>query len=124
MTYTTARSRLAAFFTGGGGYIGTSQSGNNFTFMVGAGLVNAIAQATATAGGGIARWDNDAGVASPVTGGYPSADFLYVPSNVTYFSTTPAGAVGGRPYLPDARRPPCSSRACGGTATLPHRWRP
>ena len=61
--------------------------------MVGAGLVNAIAQGSASAGGGIARWDNDGGVSSPITGGYPSADFLYLPSNVTYFSTTPAGAV-------------------------------
>ena len=93
MTYTSARNRLAAFFTGGGGYIGTSQSGNNFTFMVGAGLVNAITQGSASAGGGIARWDNDAGSASPITGGCPSTDFLYLPSNVTYFSTTPSGAV-------------------------------
>ncbi len=89
----TARARLQAFFARGGGYLATSQSGNNFTFMVGAGLVNAIAQGSASAGGGIARWDNDMGASSPVTGGYPSHDFLYLPSNITYFSTTPTGAV-------------------------------
>ena len=93
VTYTSARDRLNAFFTGGGGYIGTSQSASNFAFMVGAGLVNAIAQGSASAGGGIARWDNDAGASSPVTGGYPPYDFLYLPSNITYFSTTPAAAV-------------------------------
>jgi hypothetical protein len=98
---TVARARLQAFFDGGGGYIGTSISGNNFTFMggTGAGLVDAIAQASATAGGGIARWDNVGGSASPLTGGFPSQDFLYLPSNVTYFLTTPTGAsVDGR-YL-------------------------
>ena len=103
-----ARARLQAFFDGGGGYIGTSISGNNFTFMsgTGAGLVDAIAQATATAGGGIARWDNVGGSSSPLTGGFPSQDFLYLPSNVTYFSITPTDAsVDGR-YLPGASASP------------------
>jgi hypothetical protein len=96
-TNATARTRLTDFFNRGGGYIGTSQSGNNFTFMVGAGLVDAITQASASAGGGIARWSNVGGPSSPLTGGFPAEDFLYLPSNVTYFSGTPAGAeIDGR----------------------------
>lgn len=100
-TNATARSRLTDFFNRGGGYIGTSQSGNNFTFMVGAGLVDAIAQTSATAGGGIAKWTN-AGVSGPVTGGLPAEDFLYLPQNVTYFSTTPTGATVDGTYLAGA----------------------
>ena len=101
-TNNTARTRLTAFFSAGGGYIGTSQSGNNFTFMIGAGLVNAIAQTSVNAGGGIARFDNVGGAASPVTGGFPEQDFLYLPANVTYFGSTPTGAsIDGR-YLPGA----------------------
>jgi len=97
-----ARARLQAFFDGGGGYIGTSVSGNSFAFMTGAGLVDAIAQASAGAGGGIARWNNVGGTSSPLTGAFPSQDFLYLPQNVTYFMTTPTGAsVDGR-YVPGA----------------------
>jgi Zinc carboxypeptidase len=97
-----ARARLTDFFTRGGGYIGTSQNANNFAFMVGAGLVDTLAQTSASAGGGIARWNNVGGTASPLTGGFPARDFLYLPSNVTYFSSTPTGAsIDGR-YLPGA----------------------
>jgi hypothetical protein len=101
VTYTTARERLQAFFVAGGGYIGTSLSANNFAFLTGAGLVSTpLTQSSDSAGGGIARWDN-AGVDGPITGGYSAQDFLYLPSNVTYFSAVPAdGVVDGR-YLPD-----------------------
>ena len=95
----TARARLDAFFNRGGGYIGTSQSANNFTFLSGAGLVSTpLTQATDSAGGGIAIWNN-LGTDGPVTGGYPAQDFLYLPSNIPYFSAVPADAeVDGR-YL-------------------------
>jgi len=33
------------------------------------------------------------GAGSPVTGGYPASDFLYLPQNVTYFTATPEGSV-------------------------------
>jgi Zinc carboxypeptidase len=93
------RGRLQAFFTGGGGYIGTSQSGNNFTFLTGAGLLNSpLTQGSDTAGGGIAIWAN-AGSAGPVTGGFPSQDFLYLPSSITYFSAVPADATVDGRYL-------------------------
>jgi hypothetical protein len=97
----TAQARLQAFFARGGGYIGTSQSGNNFNFLTGAGLVTSpLTQTSDSAGGGIARWDN-VGVNGPLTSGYTVQDFLYLPSNVTYFSATPAGAVVDGRYLPD-----------------------
>ncbi|HEX5901552.1 MAG TPA: M14 family zinc carboxypeptidase [Actinomycetota bacterium] len=94
----TAQARLTAFFAGGGGYIGTSQSGNNFTFLVNATLVDAFAQANVgNADGGIAIWNNVGGIASPLTGGFPAQDFLYVPDNINYFTAVPTDAsIDGR----------------------------
>jgi zinc carboxypeptidase len=93
-TNATARARLNAFFARGGGYIGTSQSANNFTFLSGATLVGgSFTQGSSSAGGGITAWNNVGGASSPLTGGYPSSDYLYMPSNVTYFSATPTDAV-------------------------------
>ena len=99
-TAPTARSRLQAFFERGGGYIGTSQSANNFAFLNNAQpalLEGSLVQSTDGAGGGIARWSNE-GNDGPLTGGYPFSDNLYLPSNVTWFSTPlPTGAtVDGR----------------------------
>jgi hypothetical protein len=102
VTYDTARSRLQAFFAGGGGYIGTSQNANNFAFLTGAGLVTTpLTQGSDSAGGGLALWDNVGGLASPVTGAYPARDYLYLPSSITYFSAVPADAVVDGRYLPD-----------------------
>ena len=89
-----AQQRLQDFFARGGGYIATGVSGTNATFLTGAGLVGGSFTLTnATAGGGIGRWDNDGGSGSPLTGAYPVQDFLYLPSNVNYFSAIPTGAV-------------------------------
>ena len=96
---TTARDRLQAFFARGGGYIGTSQSANNFAFLSGASLVTTpLTQTTDAAAGGIAIWSN-LGIGGPVTGGFPVQDFLYLPSNVTYFSAVPADATVDGRYL-------------------------
>jgi Zinc carboxypeptidase len=98
----TAQARLADFFERGGGYIGTSQSANNFAFLnnaVPALLQGTLVQGADSAGGGIARWTN-AGAAGPLTGGYPATDNLYLPSNVTWFSSVPTGAVVDGRYLP------------------------
>jgi hypothetical protein len=101
VTYTSARDRLQAFFAAGGGYIGTSQSANNFAFLSGAGLVaTPLTQTSDSAGGGIAKWSN-VGINGPLTGGFTAEDFLYLPSNVTYFSAIPAGAAVDGAYLPD-----------------------
>jgi hypothetical protein len=97
-----ARARLRAFFARGGGYIGTSVSGTNFTFLNPSGMnlvEGSLLQTSDSAGGGIALWDNVAGAASPITGGYPSRDTLYLPSNVTFFSSVPTGSVVDGRYL-------------------------
>ncbi|MBC6467309.1 M14 family zinc carboxypeptidase [Actinomadura alba] len=97
----TARARLQAFFARGGGYIATSQSANNFAFLGDAqpALVDGrITQASQSAGGGIARWAKSE-AASPLTGGYPTQDYLYLPTNVTYFTSLPNGATIDGRYL-------------------------
>jgi hypothetical protein len=97
----TARARLLAFFQGGGGYIATSQSASNFTFLNGAQpalLKGALTEGADTAGGGIARWAN-VGASGPLTGGYAATDNLYLPSTVTWFSKVPTGAAVDGRYL-------------------------
>src|ERR671919_2582422 len=101
-TNATARARLIDFFERGGGYIGTSQSANNFNFLntaVPALITGTLTQSTDAAGGGIARWSNTA-TGGPLTGGFPATDNLYLPSNITWFSSIPTGAVVNGRYLP------------------------
>ena len=94
-----ARDRLSDFFAGGGGYIGTSQSANNFAFLNGAGLVTSpLSQGSDSADGGIAIWTNE-GIQGPLTGGFAAEDFLYLPANVTYFSSVPGDATIDGRYL-------------------------
>jgi hypothetical protein len=110
----TAQTRLQDFFDRGGGYIGAAQSTGNatnnnlaFAFMDGSELVDTIALASATtADGGIARWNNVGGSASPITGAYPLQDFLYLPDPVTYFATMPTGALIDGRFLPGASAGP------------------
>jgi Zinc carboxypeptidase len=96
-----AKSRLRAFFEGGGGYIATGQSQANFVFLNRApDLVRGrLVQGTDVAGGGIARWSNF-GANGPLTGGYAAVDNLYLPSSVTWFSAVPTGATVDGGYLP------------------------
>jgi hypothetical protein len=98
----TARARLQAFFERGGGYIGTSASSANFSFLTNAVpdlIEGSLTQTSDSADGGIARWRNT-GAVGPLTGGFPGTDNLYLPSNITWFSSTPTGAsIDGR-YLP------------------------
>jgi len=94
-----ARDRLTDFFARGGGYIGTSQSANNFSFLSDAGLVTSpLSQGSDSADGGIAVWTNE-GVQGPLTSGFTAEDFLYLPSNVTYFSAVPNGSTVDGRYL-------------------------
>ena len=94
-----ARGRLDAFFARGGGYIGTSVSGTNFTFLTNAGLLaSPLSQGSDSgADGGIAIWANGGG---PLTAGYPAQDYLFLDNNITYFSATPNDAVIDGRYLP------------------------
>jgi hypothetical protein len=99
--FPTARQRLRAFFERGGGYIGTSLSSANFSFLNGAQpalLSGTLTQSSDSADGGIALWNN-VQPNGPITGGFAGTDNLYLPSNVTWFSSTPAGSVVDGRYL-------------------------
>jgi hypothetical protein len=96
-----ARNRLNAFFDRGGGYIATSQAATNFSFLsstVPPLVTGTLTQGSDDAGGGIARWNN-LGASGPLTGGFSSTDNLYLPSNVTWFSSIPSGATVDGRYL-------------------------
>jgi hypothetical protein len=98
----TARARLQAFFERGGGYIGTSVSSANFSFLTNAVpdlIEGSLTQTSDSADGGIARWRN-IGAVGPLTGAFPGTDNLYLPSNITWFSSTPTGASIDGEYLP------------------------
>ncbi len=120
-TNSTAQDRLRAFFQRGGGYIATSQNAANFAFLTGGGLVGgSFTQGSQTAYGGIAVWNNVGGAGSPVTGGYPMSDFLYLPQNVTYFTATPEGSVIDGRYHDNMVGPPPHGPSPGFVAGL---WR-
>ena len=98
-----ARARLNAFFARGGGYIAQNSSTNNFSFLTGAApalVTGGLTQGSQSAYGGIAVWANAGGVNSPLTGGYPAKDYLFLPSNTTYFTAWPTGSVVDGQYLP------------------------
>ena len=100
--FSTARERLRDFFQRGGGYIATSVSSSNFSFLNGAQpalIQGTLTQSSDSADGGIARWNN-VQPNGPITGGFASTDNLYLPSNVTWFSSTPTGSVVDGRYLP------------------------
>jgi hypothetical protein len=100
--FSTARERLRDFFQRGGGYIATSLSSANFSFLNGAQpalISGTLSQSSDSADGGIALWNN-VEANGPITGGFASTDNLYLPSNVTWFSSTPAGSVVDGRYLP------------------------
>jgi hypothetical protein len=93
VAYTGAQERLNAFFARGGGYIAANASTSNFSFLNASGLVSGtLTQSSQSAYGGIAQWANVGGATSPITGAYPGTDFMFLPSNTTYFTALPAGA--------------------------------
>ena len=98
---TQTRARINAYFARGGAYI-AGNGGNNLSFLTGAvpPLVGgSFTQASLSSFGGTAAWTNVGGSGSPLTGSFPSLDYLYLPSNVTYFSAIPTGAVIDGQYL-------------------------
>jgi hypothetical protein len=98
-TNATAQARLTAFFARGGGYIAGNASTSNFTFLSGAGLVSgSLTQSSQSAYGGIAQWVNTGAQNSPISGAYPGTDFMFLPSNTTYFTALPLGAVTDGQY--------------------------
>ena len=86
----TARTRLTAFFAGGGGYLGVGANGANF-LTAGAQVTGLTAAATVNNIGlsGIVYWDNLGGAASPVVGAYPSRDTAIM-DPPTWFTAVPA----------------------------------
>ena len=121
----TARNRLRAFFERGGGYIATSQSASNFAFLAGAhpALIKGnLTQGSDGAGGGIALWAN-VGAGSPLTGGYPAIDNLFLPlERHAWFACCcpPAPRWTGGTWRTSTRP---SSQASGVTATARRRPR-
>jgi hypothetical protein len=86
---TTVRSRLAAFFAGGGGYIGTGTNGAAF-LTNGAQTAGLTAANRAGSGrSGIVYWDNEGGAASPITGAYPGRDTAIM-DPPTWLTSVPA----------------------------------
>jgi len=91
------RSRLNAFMANGGGYIATNTSTSGFSFLTAATpsafVAGSLTQGSQNAYGGIAQWSNVAGDASPISGPYPNADYMFLPANTTYFSAIPSSNV-------------------------------
>jgi len=122
----TAQQRLRAFFERGGGYLATAlaaanSSTNNFAFLTGGGFVQgSFTLGSQVADGGIAIWNNLTGNGSPVTGGFPARDFLYLPADVTFFSATPTGSTIDGRYHADMMGTPPNGPSPGFVAGL---WR-
>jgi hypothetical protein len=92
----TGRARLAAFFAGGGGYIGALTTGANFLNT--GGQVTGLTPANRGGSGrsGIIYWDNTGGAASVITGAYPARDTAIV-DPPTWLTAVPATmSVDGR----------------------------
>jgi hypothetical protein len=94
------RSRLAAFFANGGGYVGAQTAGANF--LTGGAQVAGLTAANRGGNGrsGIIYWDNTGGAGSIITGAYPARDTAIV-DPPTWLTAVPATwSVDGR--LPTA----------------------
>jgi hypothetical protein len=100
-----ARTRLSAFFAGGGGYLGGQANGANF--LANGGQAAGLAAASDSGGGsgwsGILLWDNANGL---ITGTYPARDTLIAdpPTWLTAVPTT---------FSVDARLPSAGFFAAG-----------
>ena len=85
----TARARLQAFFSRGGGYIGAGANGGNF--LVTGAQVTGFTAATRSGNGrsGIVYWNNTGGTSSPIVGTYPAQDTAIV-DPPTWFTSVPS----------------------------------
>jgi hypothetical protein len=101
-----ARSRLAAFFSRGGGYIGGQRAGSDF--LVAAGQVAGLTATDRRGSGrsGIVYWDNEGGATSPITGTYPARDTAIV-DPPTWLTAVPSS------FTVDARLPASDFFAAG-----------
>ena len=79
-------------------------------------MSGSLTQGSQSAYGGIAQWVNVGSAGSPISGAYPGTDFMFLPSNTTYFTALPAGAVttgSTLTTLPPSGRRTATSLACG-----------
>lgn len=127
----TARARLTAHFTRGGGFLGVGTGGAGF--LGGGGQVAGLTAVSNSGGGagysGILNWSNSGGAASVVTGAYRSADtlimdpptwFTSVPGTMTVDATLPLTGFflsGLAPFDWTAAGAPGSAIAAHGTNT-------
>jgi hypothetical protein len=123
----TARNRLAAFFAGGGGYLGGQFAGASFlstgnqvtglTAAFNSGVTNPNGTQQGNGYSGILFWDNTGGVNSVITGNYPARDTL-IADPPTWLTSVPAT------WTVDARLPASGFFAAGlwpnnGATTAP-----
>jgi hypothetical protein len=121
----TARTRLQAFFAGGGGYIGALANGANF--LNSAGLVTGLTAANRTGSGrsGIVQWNNEGGPNSPIVGAFPAQDTAIM-DPPTWFTAIPATmTVDGRLplagyFLAGLWQPDAQSASAPGSPVIAH----
>ncbi len=121
----TARARLQAFFTAGGGYIGALANGANF--LTTAGQVTGLTAASRSGSGrsGIVQWNNEGGPNSPIVGAFPAQDTAIM-DPPTWFTATPATmTVDGRLplagyFLAGLWQPDAQSASAPGSAVIAH----
>jgi hypothetical protein len=92
----TGRSRLAAFFANGGGYVGGQTAGANF--LTGGAQVTGLTAANRGGNGrsGIIYWDNTGGATSIITGAYPPRDTAIVDPPTWLTAVPSTWSVDGR----------------------------
>jgi hypothetical protein len=121
----TSRTRLQAFFAGGGGYVGAGTSGASF--LTSAALVTGLTAASRTGSGrsGIVQWNNEGGPSSPVVGSFPAQDTAIM-DPPTWFTAIPATmSVDGRLplagyFLAGLWQPDAQSASAPGSAVIAH----
>jgi len=121
----TARTRLQAFFAGGGGYIGAGTNGANF--LSSGALVTGLTSASRTGNGrsGIVGWNNESGPNSPIVGAFPAQDTAIM-DPPTWFTSVPATmTVDGRLplagyFLAGLWAPDAQSASAPGSAVIAH----
>jgi hypothetical protein len=121
----TVRTRLQAFFAGGGGYIGAGANGANF--LSSSALVTGLTAASRTGNGrsGIVGWNNEGGPNSPIVGAFPAQDTAIM-DPPTWFTSIPATmTVDGRLplagyFLAGLWAPDAQSASAPGSAVIAH----
>jgi hypothetical protein len=121
----TVRTRLQAFFAGGGGYIGAMINGANF--LTSAGQVTGLTAVNRSGNGrsGIVTWNNEGGPGSPIVGASPVQDTAIM-DPPTWFTAIPGTMIvdGRLPlagyFLAGLWQPDAQSASAPGSAVIAH----